>query len=144
VSHVPRDVVFSTDTEDLPTGQPYVLYLPDDYVSRDVTQLRLDRGRVTELVTRDPREPDAEPQRVGVTLTGAGLGLAGRDVRGQRGLGVHWTRGGGLVQLGPTATFEDGTEAHVPGFWLSLDWSQCNRLIKFVRNARDQAFGRPE
>jgi hypothetical protein len=65
-------------------------------------------------------------------------------VRGQRGIGVHWTRGGGFVQLGPTALAEDGSDVEVPGHWIDLDWSQCNRLIRFLRHARDQAFGRPE
>lgn len=64
--------------------------------------------------------------------------------RGQRALAVHWTRGGGLVSLGPTARAEDGSDVEVPGWWLDLDWTQLNRLIKFLRNARDQAFGRPE
>ena len=67
-----------------------------------------------------------------------------RTVRGQRALSVHWTRGGGFVQLGPSARAEDGTDVEVPGHFVDLDWSQCNRLIKFLRNARDQAFGRPE
>lgn len=97
---MPRDSVFSTSSDDLPTGVAW-----------------------TELLD----------QVKGVTT-----------VRGQRALGVHWTRGGGFVQLGPHATAEDGTDVPVPGHWVDLDWSQCNRLIKFLKNARDQAFGRPE
>jgi hypothetical protein len=65
-------------------------------------------------------------------------------VRGQHAVAVHWTRGGGFVQLGPTARAEDGTDVEVPGHWVDLDWAQTNRLIRFLRNARDQAFGRPE
>jgi hypothetical protein len=65
-------------------------------------------------------------------------------VRGQRGLAVCWTRAGALVSLGPVARAEDGSDVDVPGHWVNLDWSQCNRLIRFLRNARDQAFGRPE
>jgi hypothetical protein len=67
-----------------------------------------------------------------------------RFSRGQRALSVHWTRGGGFVQVGPRAVADDGTDVAVPGHWVDLDWSQCNRLIKFLRNARDQAFGQPE
>lgn len=100
---MPRDVVFSTSSDDLPL------------VNWD------------ELLTL--ADTDENPLQFR---------------RGQRGVGVHWSRGGGFVQLGPTALDENGTDVEVPGHWIDLDWSQCNRLIKFLRNARDQAFGRPE
>lgn len=100
---MPRDSVFSTSTDDLPTGTGW-----------------------DELLA-DVNAPDGVP-----------------TVRGQRAIGVHWSRGGGFVQLGPHARAEDGTDVSVPSWWVDLDWSQCNRLIKFLRNARDQAFGQPE
>jgi hypothetical protein len=65
-------------------------------------------------------------------------------VTGQRGLGVHWTRNGGFVELGTTAVSNDGSDVEVPAHWVTLDWSQCNRLVRFLRAARDQAFGKPE
>lgn len=102
---MPRNTVFSTDTDLLPTGSP-----------------------------GDP-------------------GPAPRCVPGQRGLSVHHSRGAGFVQLSPRAAAHDsshGDPAHppaeplVPDWWITLDWAGCNRLIRFIRTARDQAFGRPE
>ncbi len=97
---MPRDTVFSTRSEDLKTGVPWI----------DL----LDRVEGTDVV------------------------------RGQRGLGVHWSRGAGIIQLGPVALGHDGQDVEVPGHWVDLDWSQTNRLIRFLKHARDQAFGRPE
>lgn len=65
-------------------------------------------------------------------------------VRGQRAVVIHWTRDAGFIQLGPAARAEDGTDVDVPGHWIDLNWAQTNRLIRFLRNARDQAFGKPE
>jgi hypothetical protein len=72
---------------------------------------------------------------------------------------VHRSRGAGFVQLSPRAaahgdpthaahaagdTGEDVPTPLVPDWWVTLDWAGCNRLIRFLRTARDQAFGRPE
>lgn len=142
---MPRDVVYSTATESLPTGSPLVLYLPADARPDDLLALELDRRRVTRLRRAAAAAvPTDKPLDTRITLRGSGVGLAGRDEPGQYGVGVHWTRGGGFVQLGPTGRFHSGDEALVPGSWVDLDWSQTNRLVKFLRNARDQAFGRPE
>lgn len=114
-------------------GRPHVVYLPDDAPPFDhVIELNLCRGFVTNYAASNELAPLAT------------LASLTPPVRGQRGLGVHWTRGGGFVQLGPHAVADDGTDVAVPGHWVDLDWSQCNRLIRFLRNARDQAFGRPE
>lgn len=114
---MPRDTVFSTTTDDLLAGVDWTDLLN-----------RLARGQ---LLTHD-----AHGDLVDVATAAT--------VRGTRALSVHWTRGGGFVQLGPHAVADDGTDVAVPGHWVDLDWSQCNRLIRFLRNARDQAFGRPE
>jgi hypothetical protein len=34
--------------------------------------------------------------------------------------------------------------AHSAGFWVNLDWDGCNELIRRVRKARDDAFGKAE
>lgn len=67
-----------------------------------------------------------------------------KTVRGQRALAVQWVRDGNLVHVGPYATSVDGTDVPVPGHWVDLNWAQVNRLIRFLRAARDQAFGSPE
>lgn len=57
---------------------------------------------------------------------------------------VRWARqeAGGHVQL---ATIADGPPTNeMPGWFVSLDRKGCNDLIRHVRRARDQAFGRDE
>lgn len=43
-----------------------------------------------------------------------------------------------------TTTVVEDFFANSAGFWTVLDWNGCNELIKRVRKARDDAFGRPE
>lgn len=123
---MPRDVVFSTTTDDL-------LNVDWDAVLSFIEQSTPDAGGgggVDLVSLRASGLPD--------------LPFTSATVRGQRALAVHWTRGAGVVRLGPTARAEDGTDVPVPGHWVDLDWAQTNRLIRFLRNARDQAFGKPE
>jgi hypothetical protein len=111
---MPRELVLSTNSEDLPVF-PIFPGLPGD--DADVSSH-----------TGDELDPGAEPD----------------TVRGQRGLAVCWTRAGALVSLGPVARADDGTDVEVPGHFVDLDWAAVNRLVRFLRTARDQAFGKPE
>jgi hypothetical protein len=65
---------------------------------------------------------------------------------------VRWNREGGGVQLVTKATDPhdgrvagDSSETHVTdGFHVDLDRSSINKLIRNLRRARDQAFGKDE
>lgn len=72
---------------------------------------------------------------------------------------VSWRTGGEFVQVGTVTsdgsslpqlverfTQEEGVEATsvMQGLFGQLDRDGCNRLIRAVRRARDQAFGRDE
>lgn len=57
---------------------------------------------------------------------------------------VGWSREAGHVQL---ATIRDGSEgSHDPanGLYITLDRGSINDVIRHLRRARDQAFGRDE
>lgn len=53
---------------------------------------------------------------------------------------VRWTRDRMLVELG-VAKLEVSTHRETDPHYLALDRSACNRLIRSLRKARDQAFG---
>lgn len=58
---------------------------------------------------------------------------------------VGWDKGGAVVTMGVVGRDpEAGSPVGVPGFHMDLDWTGVNRLISELRNARDQAFGKPE
>lgn len=65
---------------------------------------------------------------------------------------VRWNREGGYVQLVTKATDPndgrvagDSRETHITdGFYIDLDRNSINNLIRHLRRARDQAFGRDE
>jgi hypothetical protein len=57
---------------------------------------------------------------------------------------VSWNKETGDVQI---ATINPGNEYaydEIGGYYVDLDRTQINRLIKVLRRARDQAFGRDE
>jgi hypothetical protein len=64
----------------------------------------------------------------------------------QSGVHVGWNRAG-WVEVGAapfcTATGEPSSEPR-PGYFLTLDRDGVNRVIRALRKARDQAFGRDE
>lgn len=65
---------------------------------------------------------------------------------------VLWNREGGFVQVASKAVTADGgrvaadsEEAHfTDGMYVDLDRTSINKLIRNLRRARDQAFGRDE
>ena len=142
---MPRDSVFQQPVERIPTGEPVVLYLPPDVTWCDVVAFRkLPTGDVR-LTVRDPgADPQLDVTRDVVVPSLTGDAVDSPTVRGRYCLSVGWHRGGGVVQVGPGARDESGAELPVPGRWVDLDWLATNRLIGFLRTARDQAFGRPE
>jgi hypothetical protein len=153
---MPRDSVFSTGVERLPTGEPVTLYLPPGVRWSDVLTLDKLPSGAARWTVRDDRSNDDRPNadrpnadgssRDGQTrtVTTDGVEDAAALVDGQHCLSVGWHRGGGYVQVGPGARAHDGSELRVPGRWVDLDWYGTNRLVRFLRTARDQAFGRPE
>ena len=82
-------------------------------------------------------------------------GVAFPDDPGRRGaVDVRWDRESGYFQIG---THDPASEVWVPGgelpegvipveygWWVSLDRGGINDLIRVLRRARDQAFGRDE
>lgn len=60
----------------------------------------------------------------------------------QQGVEVVWNRTG-YVQLG-VKEMHPSTEQADSGYWTDLNRAQCNALIRFIRRARDQAFGKDE
>lgn len=67
---------------------------------------------------------------------------AGENVQ----VGTVTTDGSSLLQLVERFTQEEGVEAAsvMQGLFGNLDRDGCNQLIRVVRKARDQAFGRDE
>ena len=137
---MPRDSVFGTTLDDVPPNQ-LVLAVPADLDWRSVTRLYLDAGQVTGFSST------ADVTSVGDTsqLAARRAWTTAPPVRAQLCASVYWTRDGGLVSVSVGA--REATTAEqlaVPGYHVDLDWNDTNRLVKFLRNARDQAFGRPE
>lgn len=60
-------------------------------------------------------------------------------------ISVGWGKDCEHVQLGICGWDHDkGVAVDVPGFYINLSWSALNQLVRVVRRARDQAYGRPE
>lgn len=64
---------------------------------------------------------------------------------------VRWNREGGYVQIVTKAedpfggrAIEDEGVHYLDGFYVDLDRQAINKLIRNLRRARDQAFGRDE
>lgn len=59
---------------------------------------------------------------------------------------VGWSREASHVELGVVKTGVDPTDADDPknGLYIQLDRDGINRLIRTLRTARDQAYGRDE
>lgn len=57
-------------------------------------------------------------------------------------VGVGWGRDQGMVQLG--TVYDRDSYDPCLGVYVDLDRNQINKLIRVLRRARDQAFGRDE
>lgn len=84
--------------------------------------------------------------------TSDGEVLGGSAVGGVPIVDVRWNREGGYVQIvsretdasGGRLVGDDPETHYTDGFYVDLDRAAINGLIRNLRRARDQAFGRDE
>lgn len=71
------------------------------------------------------------------------LGEDGQEPETESLVSIGWERGG-WVQVGSMARARVTHETVNEGWFVDLDRYACNDLIRKLRRARDQAFGRDE
>lgn len=73
-------------------------------------------------------------------------GQFGENTQHQVAASVGWSRqqSGGHVQLATIRNGKEGSFAPEDGLYMDMDRAAISRLIRLLRRARDQAFGRDE